>query len=241
MGVFYDQTSKDELEIRRQPSEYVSSLPTMMQWTLWLAFTRPEHAAVLTHSQFSLVLYTCIACGAQFNEYPNADHTAMSKQAPKRVHKIRVGAKVRKEKIDHYLRMSDSMKVTEKEQIPVTVTKQGLGCPDCVALYAEKESEAAGVNITREQINTIQAHMAQLKGCANSGCGKPYNECKCKKFKPHTFRAMGLVQPYLTVLETPECKVCKDTLHRWDATKWNTERKALGAYVRCRCSPERLS
>lgn len=230
MGAIFNWIAPDQLEVVRDMSEYCKTLPTMMQWSLWLKLMRPEHATFVGDDINNLVLFTCIACGDQFNGYPGAYRSKMRASEP---YKIRIGTFVRAERSEFKYDQVKSLKITTKGYAPTPVQKRGLGCPKCTAVYADKETKAAGQRIAAEQLNTAYATLAQLKGCANQGCGEQVGDCKCAKFKPHTFKSITVHEPQIDIMhfQSPNCEHCKDTYHRWD--------QARSVYVLCECYKQR--
>jgi hypothetical protein len=224
----YEHINEDgTVEITRRMSDYVKGLPTIRQWQLWLALTRPDHALTVG----SLVLYTCIGCGNQFTEHPNAWRSEMRDND---TYKIRIGATIRMSNTE--TRFEGGTKIIEHAYLPRPVTKRGLGCTACMQLFSEEERKVAGANATSERINNINATLALLKGCVK--CGKQPERCSCEKFKPFTFKGIGLKEAFIPKFEgVMECGDCKDTYHRWDPEAEYMEDKVLrkGKYVVCSC------
>lgn len=228
---YINHIDEDTVEITRRMSDDVKYLPTFTQWKLWLNLTRPEHANVMA----GMVFYTCIACGIQFDEYPDARRRAMR---PKwnSFDPIRIGALVRTSTED--IRREGRKTIIERGHRVIPVSKTGIGCETCRALFADKATIVASENDAIDEWNRIKAILTELKGCANEGCGKFFAECQCStkglKFKPHTFTSKGHRLPQITMFENYQCMACKDTFHTWDKD-YVSSKGEVGAYVICSC------
>lgn len=208
--------------------QFVKQLPTLKQWSLWLALTRPDYGIVIMNR---ITAFVCLFCGDLFEGYPTATRTKM----PQFAHldgtdRITVSALVRMR--EETVTTEAGTKVIETGFTAKPVAHRGLGCPACLALFKQEQQRVRGQHITAEQLDTINARLAELQGCAN--CSQPYTYCSCgvdakgkSKFKMRTFATTRKDEARLRLWETIECGECKDTFHKWD--------KENGRYLVCSC------
>lgn len=175
--------------VSHRMSDFIRTLPTFSQWKLFMG-TKKEHGSLSDGEQ---VLFACIACGAEHRTF---------EMSP-----IVIGAVIRMEKDNHSYSRGEGVFVVEKAYKPIPVSKKGLGCPTCYALFEIEVAKVNRYNAANEKLDSINAQLARL-------------------IPGREFKSSPRMTPWLNVLEGG-CGDCKGTKHVWSPEN--------GQYVKCHC------